>query len=415
MRLKLAFQPIEEIRLAGPSRLEGRTLFADPMEMEGLVGKSGPVRLTGTAALHPGERVRAAPVLDVVEPRAKENPETSAFPGWTGPPVTCGHGLTRVLSGMALAAVARIPGAQEGLIDMSPEAVPYCPFSRTRNLMLLFEPAEGVDRLAADHAIRMSLLRISEFLAGLARGLEPARLEAWYWPPGAADLPRAALIYLIQSQGDLRRTYVYGQPADSLLPTLLDPLEVWDGAVVSGNFVLPGNKTCTYIHQNHPVVAEMFQRHGSDMDFAGVILANEMSRLEDKERSAQFAAKLVRLLGAAAAVVNQEGGGNTVTDVMVLCRLLSNQGVKTVLLVNEFAGPDGRTPSLTETTPEATAIVSTGNNDQPITLPRVDRFVGFPPVPGIEGDPAGSVTVPLSRIYASTNQLGFNNLSCRSR
>jgi glycine reductase len=208
---------------------------------------------------------------------------------------------------------------------------------------------------------------------------------------------------------------VYGQPADPLLPTLLDPLEVWDGALVSGNFVLPSNKTCTYIHQNHPILAEMFQRHGSDLGFAGVILANEMSRSEDKERSAQFAAKLVRLLGADGVVINQEGGGNTVTDVMMLCRLLSSQGVKTVLLVNEFAGPDGKTPSLTETTPEAMAIVSAGNNDYTLTLPGVDRFVGFPPVQGIEGDPAGSITVPLSRIYASTNQLGFNTLSCQSR
>jgi glycine reductase len=414
MKLKLAFHPIEEIRLTGPSRLEGNTLFVDPAELEALVGEDGRVRLTGTIALHPGERVRAAPVLDVVEPRAKEDPETAAFPGWTGPPVAAGHGLTRVLSGMAVAAVARLPGAQEGLIDMSPEAVPYCPFSRTRNLVLLFEQADGVDRLAADHAIRMSLLRVSEYLAGLARGMEPDRLEAWEWPIRSSELHRAALVYLVQSQGDLRRTFVYGQPADPLLPTLLDPLEVWDGAVVSGNFVLPGNKTCTYIHQNHPIIAEMFQRHGSDLDFAGVILANEMSRLEDKERSAQFAAKLVRLLGAEGAVINQEGGGNTVTDVMILCRLLSSHGVKTVLLVNEFAGPDGKTPSLTETTPEATAIVSAGNNDQLITLPMVDRFVGFSPVPGIKGDPAGRVTLPLSRIYASTNQLGFNNLSCRS-
>jgi hypothetical protein len=143
MKLELAFHLVENIRLAGPSRLEGRTLFVDPARIEAMVGADGPVRLTGAVALHPGERVRTAPVLDVVEPRAKEAPETSAFPGWTGPPVTSGHGLTRVLSGMAVAAVARLPGAQEGLIDMSPEATPYSPFSRTRNLVLLFEQAAG--------------------------------------------------------------------------------------------------------------------------------------------------------------------------------------------------------------------------------------------------------------------------------
>ena len=76
--------------------------------------------------------------------------------------------------------------------------------------------------------------------------------------------------------------------------------------------------------------------------------------------------------------------------------------------------PDVASGASTQQAPTATAIVSAGNNDHPLTLPAVDRFIGFPPVQGIEGDPAGSITVPLSRIYASTNQLGFNNLSCRS-
>ena len=100
---------------------------------------------------------------------------------------------------------------------------------------------------------------------------------------------------------------------------------------------------------------------------------------------------------------------------MLLCRLLTQSGMKTVLLVNEFAGSDGRTPSLAETTPEATAIVSTGNNDHRITLPSRKEFIGFSPLQGMEGDVAGEVTVPLARIYASTNQLGFNSLSCRTR
>jgi glycine reductase len=89
--------------------------------------------------------------------------------------------------------------------------------------------------------------------------------------------------------------------------------------------------------------------------------------------------------------------------------------METVLLVNEFAGRDGKTPSLVETTAEATAIVSTGNNDHRITLPSRKEFIGFSPLQGIEGDAAGEITVPLARIYASTNQLGFSSLSCRSR
>jgi glycine reductase len=414
MELELVKHWVSRIRISKGTRLEGQDLYVDPEELEAVVGAETNIRLARVAAVHPGESGRIGPVLDVVEPRAKEDSQASAFPGWTGPPGAAGHGRTHVLGGMAVAAVGRIAGVQEGIIDMGIEAKAYSPFSRTCNLVLVFE-AEGADRLALDGAIRKSLLRIAERLAALGRSQEPDCSERWIWPPGASSLPRAALVYQVQSQGDLRRTFVYGQPADSILPTLLNPLEVLDGAVVSGNFVLPSNKNCTYIHQNQPLVLEMLRRHGSDLAFGGVILANEASLLADKERSAQFVEKLARFLSVQGVVINQEGGANTLADVMLLCRLLTQSGMKTVLLVNEFAGSDGKTPSLAETTTEATAIVSTGNNDHRITLPSRKEFIGFSPLQGIEGDVAGEITVPLARIYASTNQLGFNGLSCRTR
>jgi glycine reductase len=415
MELELVRHWVRRVRISKGTRLEGQDLYVDPEELDAVVRTETSTRLARVAAVHPGESGRIGPVLDVVEPRAKEDSQASAFPGWTGPPGAAGHGRTHVLSGMAVAAVGRIAGVQEGIIDMGIEAKPYTPFSRTCNLVLVFEAAEGVDRLALDGAIRKSLLRVAERLAALGRSQEPDCSERWIWPPGASSLPRAALVYQVQSQGDLRRTFVYGQAADSILPTLLSPLEVLDGAVVSGNFVLPSNKNCTYIHQNHPLVLEMLRRHGSDLAFAGVILANEASLLADKERSAQFVEKLARCLSVQGVVINQEGGANTLADVMLLCRLLTQSGMETVLLVNEFAGRDGKTPSLVETTAEATAIVSTGNNDHRITLPSRKEFIGFSPLQGIEGDAAGEITVPLARIYASTNQLGFSSLSCRSR
>jgi sarcosine reductase len=415
MELELAKHPIEKIALAKKSRLDGATLFVSPAEVEALAGKETLVRLSRMAVVHPGDPVRVGPVLDVVEPRAKDDPQTSAFPGWTGPPVTSGRGRTHVLNGMALVGVSRLAGIQEGIIDMGREAAPYCPFARTQNLVLVFDSAEGVDRLVAEAAIRRVFLRLAEHLAALGRKKDPDSLEAWKWPPTPCPLPRSALVYFVQSQGEMRRTYLYGQPVDSIFPTLLDPLEVLDGAVVSGNYVLPSNKTCTYIHQNHPLILEMLRRHGSAVAFAGVILANEASHMVDKERTAQFIEKLARLLSVRGVVINQEGGGNTVTDVMMVCRLLNRSGIKTVLLVNEFAGENGTTPSLAETTPEATAIVSTGNNDHRIRLAARTEFIGFSPLLGVDGDPAGEIAIPLSRVYGSTNQLGFQSLSCRTR
>ena len=415
MELDLAGHRIRRIRISGGTSLEGQDLYVDPQDVGAIVSSEAAIRLVRVAAVHPGDPVRFGPVLDVVEPRAKEDSQGSAFPGWTGSPSAAGQGRTHVLSGMAVAAVGRMAGVQEGIVDMGVEARPYSPFSRTCNLVLVFEAAEGADRLAVDGAIRKSLLRIAERLAALGRSQEPEYSGKWVWPPPASSLPRAALVYQVQSQGDLRRTFVYGRPADSMLPTLLNPLEVLDGAVVSGNFVLPSNKTCTYIHQNHPLILEMLRRHGADLTLAGVILTNEASQMSDKEKSAQVVEKMARSLHIQGVVINQEGGANTLSDVMLLCRLLTQSGIKTVLLVNEFAGSDGKTPSLAETTAEATAIVSTGNNDHRIPLPPREEFIGFFPLQGIEGDAAGEITAPLARIYASTNQLGYNRLSCRTR
>jgi glycine reductase len=99
---------------------------------------------------------------------------------------------------------------------------------------------------------------------------------------------------------------------------------------------------------------------------------------------------------------------------MFLCGEVEPQGIKTVLMLNEFAGSDGTTPSLAETTPQAEYIVSAGNNDYRLTLPPAEQFVGSDAFPGLEGPITGAIVLPLTRIHSSTNQLGFNRLSCRT-
>ena len=412
MRLEILNHRISDVRFSDWSRLENGVLFIECRSIESLISKE--IRLADLAIARPGESVRFAPVLDVVEPRAKEDSAETAFPGFFAKRPACGQGRTHVLKGLAVVGVARIRGAQEGLIDMQAGAAPFCPFARTLNLVLHLAPLEGIDPAGADRAIRESVLRVAEFLARLAVGREPERLESLEWPLPATHLPRSVLVYFVQSQGNLRRTYLCGQPMDERWPTVISPLEALDGALVSGNFVMPCNKTCTYIHQNNPLIREMSRQHGRVLDFAGVILCNEMSRLDDKRQVVQGAFDLCQALGASGVVINQEGGANTLTDVMMLCGKLERQGIKTVLLLNEFAGAGGTTPSLAETTPEAGHIVSAGNNDYRLDLPAVERFVGDETFPGIASPLTEAMVLPLTRIYSSTNQLGFNRLSCRT-
>jgi betaine reductase len=413
MRLEILDHPISDVRFSDSSRLENGVLYIERGLIESLVSKE--IRLAEFAIAKPRESLRFAPVLDIVEPRAKEDPAQTAYPGFSaksGP--ACGQGRTHALKGLAVVGVSRIRGAQEGLIDMQAAAAPFCPFARTLNLVLHFTTREDMDPADADRAVRESILSVAEFLAHLAVGRKPERSESLEWPRHATHLPKAALVYFVQSQGNLRRTYVCGQPMDERRPAAISPLEVLDGALVSGNFVMPCNKTCTYIHQNNPLIRELYKQHGRTLDFGGVILCNEMSRLEDKKQVVQEAFDLCRTLGVSGVVINQEGGANTLTDVMMLCGKLERNGIKTVLLLNEFAGSGGITPSLAETTAEAGHIVSTGNNDYRLPLSAVERFVGNESFPGIEGPITGAIVLPLTRIHSSTNQLGFNRLSCHT-
>ena len=95
-------------------------------------------------------------------------------------------------------------------------------------------------------------------------------------------------------------------------------------------------------------------------------------------------------------------------------------GIRTVAITDEYAGPDGDSQSLADTTPEADALVSVGNANAKLRLPPMDRVIG--PLPDVGrlaggyphslGDD-GSLEVELQAIVGATNQLGFSRLSCR--
>jgi sarcosine reductase len=105
---------------------------------------------------------------------------------------------------------------------------------------------------------------------------------------------------------------------------------------------------------------------------------------------------------------------------MMIVRGLEQAGIKTVAITDEFAGGDGGSQSLADTTPEADALISTGNANERIELPVMTTTIG--PLPDVlrlaGGYPHslrddGSMEVELQAIIGSTNQLGYSRLSCR--
>src|SRR5690606_19333770 len=89
-------------------------------------------------------------------------------------------------------------------------------------------------------------------------------------------------------------------------------------------------------------------------------------------------AKLVKMLGVDGAVVSEEGFGNPDADLIMNCTKLERQGIRTVLVTDEYAGRDGASQSLADSDPLADAVVSAGNANEVIVLPPMKRVIGHP-------------------------------------
>lgn len=426
MILELGQIPVKDIAWGEKTLLDGGVLR---IHREELIEKTrgDDVRLASVEAdiARPGESVRIIPVKDVIEPRVKVEGRGGMFPGFIAGVETVGGGRTHVLRGCAVVTAGQIVGFQEGLIDMSGPGARYSAFSQLLNVVLSLDVKPGLSRHEHEEALRLAGLRAAVYLAEAGRSVTPAFMERFAMrlplktKESAGDLPGVVYLYMLLSQGLLHDTYLYGQDLKNLLPTLISPTEVMDGAVVSGNCVSACDKNTTYHHQNNPVIRELFNRDGKELRFLGTVVANCNVTLQDKQRSAEFAAKLVELLGADGAVITKEGFGNPDADAMMYCALLEGGGIRTVLLTDEFAGVDGASQSLADTTSQADALVSTGNANERITLPPMDKVIGdIRVVEKIAGGQSGSlsregITVELQAVTGATNELGFELLSAR--
>ena len=385
---------------------EARGVMADPALAE--------VRLAWAS---PGESARIVKVLDAVEPRTKGPGGGGIFPGFVGPARCQGTGQTHVLRGAAVVTAGYLPRAQEALIDLSGPAAPLSPLAATHDLVVEFVPAPGAGWDLVDAALRRGSLRLAARLAEAALGSEPDEVEEFATPSAGArggDLPRVGVVTNLQTQGLFKDVFVYGRSFASALPTLLDPGELDDGAVVSGQFGHPALKNPTFMHQNHPVVAELRRRHGRDVKFAGVVICPEPVDQAGKELISAFAARVCAAAGFDAALVTKEGGGNADADMALKMDALSDLGIEAVGLYGEMAGIDGTGPSIVVAPERATAMVSTGNYDHRLALPEVQHAYGGEELALLKAPATAAFEVPTAVVYCALSPLGWGHVTARA-
>lgn len=426
MRLEIGNIIIKDLQFGPETKVENGVLYVNKEELLKEVSGDERVASIDFDIARPGEEVRIIPVKDVIEPRVKVEGNGGIFPGFINKVDTVGSGRTHVLKGAAVVTTGKIVGFQEGIVDMCGEGAKYTPFSKTNNLVIICEPKEGIHQHDHEEAVRMVGFKAATYLGKAGKNVEPDEVKTFETLPlleqvkQYPELPKVVYVYMLQTQGLLHDTYVYGVDAKKIIPTIIYPTEVFDGAVVSGNCVSACDKNPTYVHMNHPIITDLYERHGKDYNFLGVVITNENVYLADKERSSNMVAKLVEFMGADAVIISEEGFGNPDADLVMNCNKVTAKGIKTVLVTDEYAGQDGMSQSLADSTPKGDAVVTGGNANEVVILPAMKKIIGHIEAADIIAGghvgslrEDGSIEAEIQVITGATSEVGFNYLTAK--
>lgn len=426
MKLELRRINIKDLQLGNEMTVKDGVLTINTQELIDALKDDVNVKEVKVDVARPGEKVRIIPVKDVIEPRVKIEGEGNGFPGVSTKIAQLGLGKVNVLYGAAVVTIGDIVGFQEGVVDMWGEGAKWTPFSSTYNIVVDIKVVDGLDPHTHEATVRLAGLRAAEIIGEAGRNVEPDEVltyemgsvfeEAEKYP----NLPKVAYIEMLISQGLLHDGYIYGVNSQLILPTLLHPNEELDGAVISGNCVAACDKITTYQHQNNSAILDLYEKHGKEINFLGVILTPELTTLAGKFRTCDYTTKLCMSLGADGVIVSEEGYGNPDSDLLMICKRLEDAGIKTVLITDECSGRDGMSQPLADTTPEAVAVVSTGNVSHVVVLPPADKVLGDAAAMatlagGWEGSLAedGTLSCELNAVIGATSEIGYHNLTVK--
>ena len=356
------------------------TIDADAI---GIVAAAEPaIEAVRVDVVRPGDSVRIANVLDVVEPAVRVDDPAATFPGALGGLSLAGRGRTNRLEGLGVVPVARLAGLAEGeaadlpdsFIDMEGPGAAHTRWSSTTNVVLDFDVTSEAPVADIDRAIRGAALRTARDLAAATIGAEPASVETIPSPgaiTGAGDLPSVAVILQVGSEGPLLDTYYYGHPVRGCSPIVVDPREVLDGALTNGAYDWAAARNPTVFYQRNTLVRELTAMNGERLRFAGVIVAlGYLDSGFEKARSAMLSAQLAQRLGADGVVCTTFETGNSHTDTMLTVRACERLGIRTTAILAETNG------GLTDHVPEADCLVSVGNEEELVGAWTPARVIG---------------------------------------
>jgi glycine reductase complex component B subunit alpha and beta len=387
MRLDLGLIHVKDVCFGAHTAIDNELLSIDRQELISLLEEERLFEQVEIELAHPGESCRILRVLDVIEPRYRLNGFN--FPGALDPNGLVGEGETRALKNVAVVETDPLATQSRSIIDMNGPAAAYSPLSNTHNIVLLAQPKLGADKDDYRLAIKRAGLKAATYLAAAAQNVTPSERQTFELPPvagnqGPKELPRVAYIFPMHSHQhptQQNEPVFYGSNIQGFMPTIVHPNEILDGALMFSYSAF------TWFAQNHPVIHELYRRHGRDLWFAGVVLTIAPVTIAEKERNTALAARLAKeVLNADGVIATKIGGGAVDTDLMMIYTRAEEMGMKAALIIMERYPDTG----ITFVPANVNALVTPGLTRDPITLPAVERILGGDTIALDNADPDNS-------------------------
>jgi len=379
MRLEIESIDIQAVRPGTHTGVSDHVLYINLKELEEIILRDERILSVELNVTSPGEPVRIVNVVDVIQPRCKLGHEKEDFPGYLGKLVIAGQGKTRSLRGIAVVLSNSFSKRlYSSVIDMFGLGADRGIYGKMQNLVIHPIPAEGVEERAFETALKVAGLKIAVYLARSSVGTSPDQVEIFdldiplVLSQNRGSLPRIVYYYQIHTpQHDYKGIgdpMLYGRDVTDLMPTLLHPNEILDGALVSTHTI---RKMETYSIQNHPLILELYKRHGKELWFAGTVIGVATVDPIQRQRMANMVGNLIaNYLGADGAILTKVHGGMPHVDISMVGEACEALGVKTTVFVNFGHSVGTRSDSLLFDTEVLNAVVNLGQTLERIGLPR---------------------------------------------
>jgi glycine reductase len=401
------------------TKVEDGVLSVNKTELRDLLMDKNTFKDVEIEIVHPSENVRIVKINDVVEPRAKVDPDFPDFPGSLGEIKTAGRGITVALKGVSVILIDQMPKREIEFVDMSGLGSELSIYGKLNNIIVNPIPLSGVDWENYQFASKIAMLKTAVYLARSTENERPIKTESYKLNlPIDRDmhvhknLPRIAYYFQMHAKqfslGD-REPIFYGHNLKGILPTAVHPNEVLDGAVLRGYL---GGSMETYLIQNNAVIKRLYSKHGKEILFAGVVAGVSSIDENERERAALVAGNIMsNVLGAEGVILTKAYGGAPHTDLERTAEVCEEIGLKTVLLIQVLTEETSLEEAVLIGSDKLDALVNTGFFNERVTFPGVERIIGGLPSDLIEGQPAtGEITTRLRLLAGATSQLGESNM-----